>query len=219
MILCLEGRQYCFGSKVNLDGDESTVSAYSPLPYGTPQVKLFEARVDPYAAHHTIKLTNLEAKTVGLDYFIFTPVSEFLSRSSSPAQPSSGPSKASPASGPQAPADPGPQQTSGSGAEVSTGLDIQAPSKTADGGAPTNAEQGRTAPDLSPPTNRITQQDHSSESSSVPSDSGPVTPSAPWTYRLTLTCPRCQYSWHPNADRHPSCAPRPPPSLSPSSQR
>ncbi|EJD50859.1 hypothetical protein AURDEDRAFT_160000 [Auricularia subglabra TFB-10046 SS5] len=55
---------------INLNDRNSTISTYSPLPYGTPQVKLFEAQVDPRAVRHTIKLTNLEAKTIGLDYFV-----------------------------------------------------------------------------------------------------------------------------------------------------
>lgn len=171
MILWLQDRRHSSGFKITLDGNESTVSAYSPLPYGTPQVKLFEAQVNPHAAHHTIKVTNLD-KTAGLDYFKFTPVSEFLSRGSSPSQSSSGPAKATPPSRPQAPSDPGREETSASTADTPTSPGIQAPSKTAEA-ALANPDQSLALADLSPSTHTITQE-HDSESSSAPSESEPV---------------------------------------------
>lgn len=61
-------------TEVNLDGQKTTVSSHSSLQYDTPQVKLFEAHVDPSVLEHTITLTNLEDKwQTGLDYFLYIP--------------------------------------------------------------------------------------------------------------------------------------------------
>ncbi|EJD50519.1 hypothetical protein AURDEDRAFT_160420 [Auricularia subglabra TFB-10046 SS5] len=58
--------------EVDLDGTKTAFSTYSSLSFGTPQVRLFEAHVDPNIPDHTIKLTNLENKTMGFDYFLYT---------------------------------------------------------------------------------------------------------------------------------------------------
>lgn len=72
--------------EINLDGNITRLTTHTPLPYGTPQVKLFEAHVDPDMPAHTIKLTNLEDnKYTSLDYFLYTPVSSVISEPPPPA--------------------------------------------------------------------------------------------------------------------------------------
>lgn len=73
--------------EVDLDGVKTAFSTYSPLSFGTPHVNLFEAHVDPNIPDHIIKLTNLENKTMGFDYILYTvefPMIQHPDSSSSP---------------------------------------------------------------------------------------------------------------------------------------
>ncbi|EJD50507.1 hypothetical protein AURDEDRAFT_160408 [Auricularia subglabra TFB-10046 SS5] len=62
--------------EVELDGARTSITTHSESgPQGTPQVKLFEAHLNPDVQNHVIKLINLENKTMGFDYFLLTPLS------------------------------------------------------------------------------------------------------------------------------------------------
>ncbi|EJD50508.1 hypothetical protein AURDEDRAFT_160409 [Auricularia subglabra TFB-10046 SS5] len=64
--------------EIDLDGNKTSITPFTPGPNGTPQVKLFEANLDPNVPNHTITLTNLENKTMGLDYFLYTAASPVI---------------------------------------------------------------------------------------------------------------------------------------------
>ncbi|KZW01564.1 hypothetical protein EXIGLDRAFT_65860 [Exidia glandulosa HHB12029] len=56
---------------VTLDGKITTLNTFNAAG-GVRQVKLFESFVDPNTPNHTITLTCLETKNMGLDYFLYT---------------------------------------------------------------------------------------------------------------------------------------------------
>ncbi|KZV85073.1 hypothetical protein EXIGLDRAFT_726435 [Exidia glandulosa HHB12029] len=79
---------------VALDSKTTTLSSYNAD--SVPQVKLFEAFVDPDVPNHTITLTCLEFKNIGLDYFLYTAapgavISSSNTESSSSPVPTQGP--------------------------------------------------------------------------------------------------------------------------------
>ncbi|EJD50518.1 hypothetical protein AURDEDRAFT_160419 [Auricularia subglabra TFB-10046 SS5] len=124
------------GTFIDLDGRTTRITTYSHVhPEGTPQVKLFETAVDPNVPNHVIKLTNLDNKVMGVDFFLFTPLPPAAMESSPTSTPSgeettseSTPVHASTL--PELPLSPNGPSMSSSGPQISHSHDVTEPSST-----------------------------------------------------------------------------------------